>query len=234
MSKLSPPSPDPDGITYNYATNTLIISDSEVEEAPNGITHFAGANIWEMNLNGSFVRSANVSTLAPTLVPMSNEPTGVAWNPNNGHYYFSDDDGKRGVWDLNPGLDGLIGTADDTFTYFSTNSFGNSDPEGIAYDARADRIFVVDGVNMEIYQYTTSGSLVGQFDVQQYGIVDPETVEYNPVNDSLFVMSSGSSPIIVETTKTGVLLQTINWRHLIRNSAGYNCTQPSPMGDSWC
>ncbi|MCA1746080.1 MAG: hypothetical protein LC655_00175, partial [Bacteroidales bacterium] len=145
------------------------------------------------------------------MVPMSDEPTGVAWNPNNGHYYFSDDTGSTDVYDLNPGPDGLVGTSDDTWTGFSTSSYGGGDAEGIAYDTWNNRLFVVDGVNAEVYEYTLTGTLVNQFDVLKYGVVDPEAVEFNPDNGTLFVMSSdSSSPVIIETTTSGILLQTIN------------------------
>jgi len=207
MASFSPPSPDPSGLTYLSSSNTLLMSDGEVEETVSGITHFMGGNLWEMTLNGTIVRTANISPIPPTLVSMSDEPTGVTWNPGNGHYYFSDDN-EVGVFDLNPGIDGLIGTTDDSWTSFSTIGVGNGDPEGIAYDTWNDKIFVVDGVNNEIYQYTPSGNLLSQFDVQIYGISDPESVEFNQVSNTLFIL--GSNRIIVETTTAGSLLQTID------------------------
>jgi uncharacterized protein YjiK len=205
-----PPSPDPSGLAYLPSRNTLLMCDGEVEETISEITHFAGANVWETTLGGNVVNTANISKKAPTVVPMTNEPTGVAWNPANGHFYFSDDD-SRMVYDLNPGSDGQPGTADDTWTSFGTQSVGSEDPEGIAYDNWHNRLFVADGVNREIYEFTLSGSLVGQFDVQTYGITDPETVEFNSANGTLFILSSDSkSPLAVETTTSGILLQTID------------------------
>jgi len=218
MSNLSPPgsppSPDPSGITYLPNNNRLMVVDGEVEETVNGITHFQGANVWELTLGGSVIRTANISKKSPTVVPMTDEPTGVTWNPNNGHYFFTEDGGKR-VYDLNPGLnqgeDGLVGTSDDSWTYFTTSGVGNGDPEGIAFDTCNNRLFVADGVNKEVYQYTLTGSLVSHFDVGAYGVEDPESVEFNSDSCTLFVMSSNRpSPLIVETTITGALLQTIN------------------------
>jgi uncharacterized protein YjiK len=206
---ISPPSLDPSGLTYLPNSNTLLISDSEVEETVSGISHFQGANVWELSLGGSVVRTANISKVAPTVVPMTNEPSGVAWNLSNGHYYFSDDDKLR-VYDLNPGADGLVGTTDDTWTYFSTLAAGNGDPEGITYDSWHNRLFVADGVNMEIYQYTLTGSLVSHFDVEAYGVLDPESVEFNPDSGTLFVLGNHEIPIIVETTTSGSLLETID------------------------
>jgi uncharacterized protein YjiK len=215
MAAFSPPSPDPSGVTYLSASDRLVISDGEVEETVNGITHFQGANVWELTRSGSVVRTANISTIPPTEVPMTNEPAGAAFNPANGHYYFTADGAKR-VFDLNPGADALLGTGDDTWTFFRTDSFGNGDPEGITYDTFGGRLFVADGVNREIYQYTTAGALVGQFDVLQYGVEDPESVEFNPVSGTLFILSNEDSgpnadtPIIIETTTSGTLLQTLD------------------------
>ncbi|MFN8454763.1 MAG: hypothetical protein U0401_08865 [Anaerolineae bacterium] len=210
MAAWSPPSPDPSGITYLPNSNRLMMSDGEVEETVAGITHFQGANVWEFTLAGSVIRTANISKVAPTVVPMTNEPTGVTWNPVNGHYFFSQDDGKE-VFDLNPGADGLVGTAGDTWTSFDTAVWGNNDPEGIAFDTWHNRLFVADGVNREVYQYTLTGSLVSQFDVLVYGVEDPETVEFNPDSGTLFVMSSNrASPVMVETTLNGDLIQTID------------------------
>jgi len=141
---------------------------------------------------------------------MTDEPTGVTWNPNNGHYFITEDGGKR-VYDLNPGGDGLVGTSDDTWTFFGTSTNGNGDPEGIAFDTCNNRLFVADGVNREVYQYSLTGSPMGHFDVGTYGVEDPESVEFNSDSCTLFVMSSNRpSPLIVETNLSGGLLQTIN------------------------
>jgi uncharacterized protein YjiK len=210
MSAISPPSPDPSGITYLPNSNRLMVTDGEVEETVNKITHFQGANVWELTLGGGVVRTANISKKAPTVVPMTDEPTGVTWNPVDGHYFFTEDGGKR-VYNLSPGSDGLVGTSDDSWTFFSTSTAGNGDPEGIALDTWRNRLFVADGVNREVYEYTLTGSPVGHFDVAAYGVEDPESVEFNPDSGTLFVMSSNrTSPIIVETTIGGGLLQTID------------------------
>jgi len=209
MALYSPPSPDPSGLTYVGSHNSLLMCDGEVEETVNGITHFMGANIWEINLDGSVIRSANISPVNPTFVPMTDEPTGSTWNPTNGHYYFTDDNAVK-VFDLNPGSDGIIGTSDDSWTSFSISSVGSGDPEGIAYDTWSNHLFVVDGTNREIYEFTLTGDLVNQFDVQVYGISDPESVEFNFVSNTLFILGNYGNRIIVETTTSGTLLQTIN------------------------
>jgi sugar lactone lactonase YvrE len=204
------PSPDPSGLAYLSGKNRIMVTDGEVEETVGGITHFEGANVWEMTFGGNVLRTANISKVQPTVVPMSNEPTGVAYDPAQDLYYFTDD-GQKAVFRLNPGADDVVGTVDDSWNSFGVNVFGNGDPEGIAYDTAHSRIFVADGVNTEVYQYTTTGSLIGHFDVGAFGVQDPETVEYNPVSDTLFVLSNrASGPIVVETSLDGTLIQTIN------------------------
>ena len=209
LATLSPPSPDPSGIAY-LPGGTLLVSDAEVEETVDGITHFQGANLWELSPAGGLVRTSNVSKVAPTPVPMTDEPTGVAFQPGTGHYFFAEDSGRK-VYELNPGADGLVGTVGDTWTSFSTGAVGNTDPEGIAYDSFADRLFVADGLNREIYEYTTSGTYVGQFDTLAHGVEDPESVEFNAISGTLFVLSNhASGPVIIETTTSGDLVQTLD------------------------
>ena len=208
-SKITPPSPDPDGLVYLPLNQTLLMSDSEVEEIVNGITHFAGANIWELTLNGSVVRTANISPVEPTVVPMTDEPTGVTWDSANGHFFISDDNAYM-VWNLDPGVDGLIGTADDSWTSFDTLSSGSADPEDVTYDSWNNQLYLVDGDNQEIYQFTVTGSLVRHFDVATYGVMDPEGVVFNPDSGTLFILSNSGNPIIIETTLSGSLLQTID------------------------
>ncbi|HEU5264265.1 MAG TPA: hypothetical protein VFU34_06480, partial [Gaiellaceae bacterium] len=216
MGGLSPPSTDPSGITYVPSSNRLLISDGEVEETVGGVTHFQGANVWELNRTGlSLARTANISNVPPgVVVPVTNEPAGAGFNPNNGHYYFSADDGKK-VFDVNPGTDGLVGTPGDTVTSFDTLAAGNSDPEGVTYDTFSGHLFVADGLNREIYEYTTSGTLLNHFDTGQFGVEDPEAVEFNPVSGTLFILSDRlntvpPAPIIVETTTGGTPVRTID------------------------
>jgi uncharacterized protein YjiK len=212
MGALSPPSPDPSGITHVPGSG-LVVTDAEVEETVNGITHFQGANVWELTLSGAVQRTANISRVPPTVTPMTNEPAGIAFNPSNGHYFVVSDGPDR-VFDLNPGADSLVGTADDSWTSFDTNAL-NSDPEGIAYSTFSGNLFVADGMNREVFQYNTGGALLGNFDVLQYGVNDPNSVEFNPDSGTLLVLSdrhsgTGNQRLIVETTTSGALIRTID------------------------
>ena len=209
MANVTPPSPDPSGLAYQPESGRLFLTDGEVEETVNGITHFRGASEWELSPAGSVLRTANLSKIAPATVKMTNEPTGIAWNRNTGHWFVTDDDAQR-VYNLDPGSDKLIGTADDTFTYFSTLGANDGDPEGVTYDPVHDRVFTADGVNQEIYEWTPSGALVNHFDVRAYGVLDPESVEYLEDSDTLAVLSNHGNRIIVETSRNGAYIRTID------------------------
>jgi len=209
-SLFTKPSPDPSGMAYQPNNNRLLMTDGEVDETISGITLFDGANYWEMTLSGAVQRDANISKVAPTVAPINNEPTGIAWNPANGHYFVTNDDEQR-VYDVNPGVDTLLGTADDTWVYFGTAVYNNMDPEGVAFSPASNHIFVSDGVNMEVYEYTIAGALVHQFDVAAYGIIDPESVEYSDASNTLFVLGNADSQFIAETTISGALINTYDF-----------------------
>ncbi|HEX6384670.1 MAG TPA: hypothetical protein VF177_08380, partial [Anaerolineae bacterium] len=140
-SLFSPPSPDPTGIAYLPATNTLLISDSEVEEMPD---LFTGDNLFEATLSGSLTNTSSATTF-------SNEPAGVAFDHSNAHVFFTDDGSDR-IFEVNPGPDGRYGTADDIVTSFSTRPFGSHDPEGVAFDIQQRALFITDATNRQVYR----------------------------------------------------------------------------------
>ena len=105
---LQTPSPDPAGITYLADSDTLLVSDSEVEEMP----VYRGANLYFIKRSGHLAGNG-------TTVDYSREPTGVSFDTNAGVLYVSDDDKDR-VYSIGPGADGRLGTPDDTVASFST------------------------------------------------------------------------------------------------------------------
>ncbi len=209
-SSFSPPSPDPSGLAYDTTRNRLLISDGEVEE----MTIFQGVNVWETSLTGTVLNTGNTKTF------FSYEPAGVAYNPANGHWFFSDDDANK-VFEVVPGPDGRVGTADDTVTSFSTTAFGSGDAEGVTYDTTRGHLFIADGLNAEVYQVLpgANGRFDGvppagddqtaHFDTAGLGLPDPEGVEYNPDDDMLYICGHGVKKIL-ETTLTGTLVQEID------------------------
>ncbi len=209
-SRFAPPSPDPSGLAYHPGRNHLLICDGEVEE----MSIYDGVNVWETTLGGAVIETSNT-------LRFSDEPTGVAYNPANGHWFFSDDSGDRYVFEVVVGADGRVGTTDDTVTSFVTTNFGSGDPEGIAYDTLRGYLYISDGVNAEIYQVRpgANGRFDGvppagddqtsHFDTASKGLPDPEGVEYNADSDTLYIVSQGAR-IVVETTVTGTTVRTID------------------------
>ena len=209
-SQFSPPSPDPAGIAYLPSTNTLFISDSEVSEMP---VLFTGDNLFETTLSGNLVNTSSSTNF-------SNEPTGAAFNANNGHLFLSDDDEKR-IFEVDPGADGDYGTADDIVTSFRTPPFNSGDPEGVAFNSGQGAMFIADGVNNEVYRVMPGANgvfdgvppagddVVTHFDSAGLGVVDPEGIEFNPDNGHLYLVGKPGN-VVAEVTMTGQLVQTID------------------------
>jgi uncharacterized protein YjiK len=208
-SQFEPPSPDPSGIVYLPFSGTLWLSDGEVDE----MDIYAGANVFETTLGGNLLGTRNT-------LSFSNEPTGVGVNPGNRHLFYSDDDKQR-VFEVNPGPDGLYHTGDDAVTSFSTVAYGDTDPEGLVYDASAGVIWISDGLNAEVYRVTpgVNGRFDGvppagddvatHFDTAVLGILDPEGIALNADNGHLYVVGKPETQV-AEITTAGELVQMID------------------------
>jgi hypothetical protein len=208
----NPSAPDASGVAYWPAHNSLLISDSEVEEMP---PYWQGKNVFEATLTGSLF---NTCTTSPGF---SNEPTGIAVNPNNNHIFFSDDSGGGKVHEVNPGGDQTYCTTDDTVITVNTSVYGFADSEDISYGA--NKIFVGGGIDAEVYiiNLGTNGILGGgddsvtHFDTLSSGLRDVEGVGYNIDTGTLFVVSTyGSERFIAEFSQAGLLLNTYDVSYL--------------------
>ena len=219
MSLFVPPSTDPTGIAYLSSSGTLLVSDSEVEDSP----YFQG-NYFEVSLSGDLLETYT-STMT---TPISQEPTGVAYNPYNQHLFISDDDYQR-VYEVDPSTDGQYDTPDDIVTFFSTfeSDFQCKDPEGIAFDHWRGHLFIACGIDgngeldKEVYDidpgankifdgvYPVGDDQVFHFDTASLGIDDPEGIEFDPIYGSLYILSS-TDKIIAETTLSGTLIRIVD------------------------
>lgn len=123
LSSLSPPSLDPAGIAYLPAADQLLVSDSEVEE----MAIYQQANLFQLTLSGSKTRTGRTTAY-------TNEPTRLSFDPVDGHLFVADDVLRR-VFTVYLGVDGEVGTGDDTVVAsFDTSAYGNTDPEDVAFD----------------------------------------------------------------------------------------------------
>ena len=207
-SEFLPPSPDPAGIVYLPDSNTLLISDSEVDEMP---PYFTGKNLFEATLGGSLL-----GTLTTT--SFSNEPTGVGYDPSTRRLFVSDDDEGR-IWIVKPGSDGVYNTADDILTNFRTSSFGIVDPEDVVFDSWRAHLVVMDGTGEEVWDISPGANGVfdgasgddqaSHFDTEAMGIHDPEGIAFDTNNGHLYLLSSKCDRI-AETTVSGTLIRYID------------------------
>jgi uncharacterized protein YjiK len=208
-SLFSPPSPDPAGITYLNSSDTLLFSDSEVNE----MAIFTGKNLFEMTHSGNLI-----DTLTTT--SFSNEPTGVAYNPDNEHLFISDDNARE-IFEVDPGPDGLYDTLDDIVTSFDTTAFNSTDPEGVAYDTWQGVLFIADGKNNEVYRVTPGANgifdgsppsgddQVSSFDTAVLGITDPEGITFDTDNGYLYLVGKPNS-LMAHVTSEGALVRMLD------------------------
>jgi hypothetical protein len=221
MSTWSNPSPDPSGMDYWPATGNFLINDSEVEESVGGNppVYWHGYNVFLSTLSGDLAGNCTTFTALPvslTYNNFSNEPTGVAINPNNNHIFFSNDGSNSRVFEVGMGPDGVYCTSDDTVTRtFVATLYGATDAEDVAYGNNT--VFIADGINAEVYNIPlgANGILGGgddgpvtHFDTAALGFSDLEGIGYNQDSGTLFIVSTyGTDNYLGETTTSGTLLR---------------------------
>jgi hypothetical protein len=206
-SAWSPPSPDPSGVDLILPSETgpLLVGDGEVEE----MTLYAGVNLFHA------VASTGALVGAATTTTFSDEPTGVAVNWANGHFFLTDDTGTRSVYEVTPGSNQRVDPGDPV-RQIPMTGIGSVDPEGVAWGAGA--LFVVDGVNAEIYRLAPGPNglvdgggddVISHFDTQALGVVDPEGLAYDSDGGHLYVVGEPRDRIAHVTT-TGTLLRWLD------------------------
>lgn len=207
LFELSPPSPDPSGITYLPGQDRLLVADSEVEE----MSIWAQVNLWTIRRTGTLDDTANIRSF-------TKEPTGLAFDPATGRLFISDDSARR-VFILLPGNDGKYGTSDDTRTSFLTTGFGDVDPEDVAFATSTGELFVTDGLNAEIYRISAGNNgvfegagddVITHFDVASLGVQVPEGLGYHPERNTLLIPDARSGTTMAEVSLSGTLLTTID------------------------
>ena len=207
--QFSPPSPDPAGIVYLDHLDQLLISDSEVNE----MSIFTGVNLFAVSLPGSLVGTY-------TTVSYTSEPTGITLNRANKHLFISDDNSDE-IFEVNPGPDAILHTVDDIVTSFETNDFGSSDPEGLTYDQTQGVLFIVDGIDSEVYRLSPGANgvfdgvspsgddQVSSFDTEVLGLLDPEGIVWDEDFGHLYVVGDPETTVFHLTT-SGTLVRTID------------------------
>jgi Ca2+-binding RTX toxin-like protein len=157
------------------------------------------------------------------LTSFTKEPTGLAYDPQNGHVFISDDD-NDGVFEIDPKNPGV------KLNFFSTRPYATDD-EDVAYDPNTNHLLVIEGstgnVNPHtIFETTTSGTLV-QSIVLPSVISDPEALAYDPVNQVFYVAEGSNANIWVVSRDGQTILQTLSLSGLTNPLSGSN---PRPKG----
>lgn len=181
---------DPSAIAYIPSLNLLYIGDSEHNESP-----FNSANnMFAVRTDGTFVRNHSLTSY-------TDEPTGLAYNPNNGLLYIADDDDHGVYWTdpLNPSV---------KLGYFDTRPLGFLDAEDLKIDPLTGHIHILDGLLKQIVELTISGVFVDSIPLPPI-MRDAEALAYDPTHD-LFFVGSGASTLIWVVDRAGNIQSTIN------------------------
>jgi len=191
-------SPDPSGIAYLPETGELLLVDSEVDEFPPLDTL---PNVFYISSSGILNRTANTYKFAT-------ETSGIAVNPLNNHYFFSDDNVDK-VFEIDPGPDSLFWTPDDV----RTDKAIAIDAEDITFGKNT--IFVAGGNHGEILSFglgadgiiSSDDETPTTFDIDSYGFSDVEGIAFNEETGTLFIISTASTDTYLgEFSLTGRLL----------------------------
>ncbi|HEX2135551.1 MAG TPA: hypothetical protein VHG30_06520 [Microvirga sp.] len=181
---------DPSGLAYVPGLNTLFIADSEHNERP----YFSSTNLFAVRPDGSFLG-------AYSLTSFTGEPTGLAYNPTNGHLYITDDNRQEVFWvdAANPSM---------TIGQFDTSRYGLTDTEDPKFDPVTGHMFLLDGASRTLFESTAQGALLSSVRLPS-AMTDAEALAYDPAHD-LFFVASGASPTIWAMSRTGQIVTTID------------------------
>ncbi len=203
---------DPAGIVWVPAhgshPGTLFVSDSEVDEPASTNDGFTGTNSL-FTFNNDLTPQVDPARINPqqdsfkfNLASFTTEPTGLAYNPQNGFMYISDDDQYKIFW-VNP---------DDPtkkLGEFSVKAAGATDPEDIAINPNNGDIFISNGTpSHSITEVTSTGAFVSTTTVPDV-VRDMEALAYDAAHDLFFVGGGFSSNVWV-VNRAGTIVDTID------------------------
>ncbi|SFI52204.1 Calx-beta domain-containing protein [Albimonas pacifica] len=180
---------DPSGIVYDPVSGTLLISDSEVDEAP----FSRSQDLFSVSLSGEF--GGGVA------LPFTTEATGLALDAATGTLFVSDDDEFR--------IFAVDVSAPQTVLWsFDTLAVGGVDPEDVAFDPITGHLFIVNGETRTIVEVDAHGTTQFSSMVLPTAIEDPEALAYDAQED-VFYVGGGFSADIWKIDRSGAVVDVL-------------------------
>jgi hypothetical protein len=229
LAALDPPSSDPGGVAFDRSAQRVIVTDSDIDE----LAAFSGSIVFSYGWDGGWEGLGVPAEL--------HEVSDVAVDVATHRRFFTDDGlPQLVVFDLGP--DATFGTHDDRATGISTTTFGNDDPEGVAYGQAS--LFITDGAGASVHRLSPgedgefagiselSDDSVTSFDTRGLGITDPEGVAFDADRGTLYVLSRDRREPIIEVGTDGRLLRRITLPEgLLVSPGGIAMLPEAPSGN---
>ncbi len=180
---------DPSAIAYDPNSNSLFMSDSEVDEGP----FYQPENLFKLGLDGALI--------SKFALPFTSEPTGLAFSAACEILYMTDDD-EYMVYAV------AANNPTKVLYSFDTVSLGGNDPEDIAVDANTGNLFIVNGLDRTIIEIDRWGQTMIDSFVLPTEITDPEALAFDS-NTGIFYVGGGFSDKIWSFDRDGQMLDVI-------------------------
>lgn len=165
-----PWSNEPTGVSVNPANGHLFFSDDDRKI----ITEVA------LGSDGIFGTADDTKKSISTSAFGGTDPEGVSFAKNE--LFIADGVGNK-IFRLNPGANGIFeGVApagDDTVTSFNTSTAGITDPEGVAFNADTNSLYLVSTKN-KLVRVSLTGQLLQTFNIVSIGSKAASDVAYGP------------------------------------------------------
>lgn len=183
-------SDEPSGIAYNPTNRHLFFADDTGTRA-----------IYELDpgTDGQYGTGDDKVTTIKTAAFGARDPEGLTYDTKRGVLYLVSGSDNM-IFTINPGnngkFDGVPSTGgDDVVTGFSSLSLGIKDAEGIEYDPFNDVLYVT-ASKTKIAMITTTGELLGTFDISSVNARKPAGLAFapstvDPLKYSLYIVDRG-------------------------------------------
>ncbi|MDY0883454.1 hypothetical protein ACFPL7_10885 [Dongia soli] len=206
-TKWAVPSANPAGMAWipgaTPGTGQLLVSDSEIDESP----FFRQQNLFFLSETGAFDHAASLRAFC-------SEPTGVTYNPLNGHLFISDDSARK-VFEVNPSNPSVL------ISSFSTRTIELDDVEDIVFDPVTGHLLLSEGEQSTLHprtivEVTTTGTVINRIQMP-LAVGDPEGFTYDPVRNVFYVCGHRSDDILVLSRDGQTVLDRLTLLDDVRN-----------------